>query len=79
MENRISEIRKKKGITQEKLSETVAIARGYLSEIENGGRNPSVEVALKISEALGVKVDQIFLLQQSHIVDTKILKPLENK
>lgn len=35
------------------------IDRSYLSEIENGHKNPSVRTIIKISRALNVGVDDI--------------------
>jgi len=39
---RIQEIRNKKGVTQDQLSEKVGISSKYLSSIERGKENPTV-------------------------------------
>ncbi|MFH1827241.1 MAG: helix-turn-helix transcriptional regulator [bacterium] len=51
--------RKRKSISQEKLSFLSDIDRTYLSRIENGKVNPSVKVIRKISKGLRIKVNKI--------------------
>ncbi|WP_234710264.1 helix-turn-helix transcriptional regulator [Bacillus mycoides] len=58
--NKITTLRKEKGITQKKLSLEVGITRAYLSNLENGKHKPSLEVALKIAETLESTVEKIF-------------------
>ena len=57
---RLKEIRNKKGMTQERLSETVGINPKYLSSIERGKENPTFNTVLKLTEALNVSLDEIF-------------------
>jgi transcriptional regulator with XRE-family HTH domain len=52
--------RKELGLSQWKLAELVGITQPYLSQIENGLRTPSLELALKFSEVLNV-TPKIFL------------------
>ena len=56
---RIEAIRKKKGMTQEKLAEGAGLHRAYFWDIERG-RNISVKTAYKIAKALGVKLSDLF-------------------
>ncbi|HDR3347512.1 TPA: helix-turn-helix transcriptional regulator [Bacillus cereus] len=58
--NKITMLRKEKGITQKKLSLEVGITRAYLSNLENGKHKPSLEVALRIAEILESTVEKIF-------------------
>ena len=60
MRNKISEIRCKKKISQSDLAEAAQISRTHLSDIENGKANPSIDIAQRISRALGTKVEHIF-------------------
>lgn len=53
---RIVKLRKRKKLTQEDLAGSAEIDRSYLSEIENGHKNVSVQTLKKIAEALGVKM-----------------------
>ena len=59
--NRVKEIRKEREISQETLARYVTISRKYLSIIEHQQATPSISIAMKISKALGVSVDKIFL------------------
>jgi len=56
----IAKFRKVKGFTQEDLAGAAEIDRSYLSEIENGHKNLSVTMLLKISEALDIDVNEFF-------------------
>ena len=60
---RIKEIRNKKGLTQEQLSEKMEINPKYLSSIERGNENPTLNTLIKLSESLEVDSGEIF----SHI------------
>ena len=50
----------KKGVTQEKLSESVGISPKYLSRIERGKENPTPNTLLKLVRSLDVNFDEIF-------------------
>ncbi|MGM7703835.1 helix-turn-helix domain-containing protein [Pseudalkalibacillus sp. Hm43] len=52
--------RKQKGYTQEQVATQCFIDRSYYAQIEKGTRNPSMEVAKKISTALGVNPSTFF-------------------
>ena len=59
---KVREIRKDRGISQEKLAELAELDRTYVSEIENGKRNVSIETMYKIGEALKIPVFKFFHL-----------------
>ena len=44
------------GLTQGQLAERCGFSQQYLSELENGKRNPTVITLFEISQALGVEV-----------------------
>ena len=58
--NNLKHFRIKSKLTQEELAKKVEITRPYLTEIENGKRNPTIKIAKKIADILGVTVDKIF-------------------
>ena len=60
IKNRVSLCRKELGITQEQLAKEVGISRPYLSDIENGKRQVSGAVMIRIAHCLGVNVEDIF-------------------
>ncbi|MFY8096492.1 MAG: helix-turn-helix domain-containing protein [Flavobacterium sp.] len=57
---KISEIRKEKGFSQEKLALEANIDRTYISDIEKGNRNISLEILDKLSKTLNIHISQIF-------------------
>lgn len=57
---RIKELRKQKGLSQEKLANMAEIDRTYLPTIEKGERNVSIEVVERLAKALEVKVKDLF-------------------
>ncbi len=58
LSERIEQLRKEKGLTQEQLAEKAGLHRAYFWDIENG-RNISVKTAYKIARALGVKTSEL--------------------
>ena len=58
--NRIRELHKTLGISQEKLAEIAGIDRTYLASVENGKRNISIVNLEKIIVALNVTISDFF-------------------
>lgn len=56
----IREIRKKRNLSQIDLSVIVGIDRAYLSEIENGRTNVSVNILYAIADSLDISICQLF-------------------
>ena len=61
---RIKDIRNKKGLTQEQLSEKMKINPKYLSSIERGNENPTLNTLIKLAESLEVDLSKIFSFVQ---------------
>jgi len=59
---RIKGIRAKKRISQERLAERMEINPKYLSSIERGKENPTLNTLIKLSESLEVDLGEIFCL-----------------
>ena len=51
----VRQARKDKGWTQEQLAFEAGVKRAYLSEVENGQRNVSLDVVEKLARALDVE------------------------
>lgn len=49
---KVKAIRKSQNVSQEKLAELAELDRTYISDIENGKRNVSIETVFKIAKAL---------------------------
>ncbi len=64
--NNLKEIRSKLGMTQAVLAEQVGVARVSIIAIENGRFIPTIETALRISQALNVPIEEIFWLQENN-------------
>jgi len=61
--NRVRELRTGLGLTQAELADMVGIARVSILSIEKGHFIPTIETALRISQALGAAVEEIFTLK----------------
>lgn len=63
MNNRLQELRWEKDWSQQKLSRLSGVPRTTISAIESGTTtNPSIETALLLSKALGMPVEDLFIL-----------------
>ena len=56
--------RKTVGLTQEELAERAAIHPTYVGLVERGERNPSLDVAQRIAEALGTTLAALIALAE---------------
>jgi putative transcriptional regulator len=61
--NTLSELRTRRGITQEKLAEAVGVTRQTIIALEKGNYVPSVFLALKLAVYFHVPVEEIFTLK----------------
>ena len=62
LNNRLEELRRKAGLTQQELSEKAEVSRKSINAIENGIYVPSTVLALKIANTLKCKVEVLFKL-----------------
>lgn len=58
--NRIREIRKEKGYSQEELAALADLDRTYMTSVECGKRNISIVNLHRIAKALGVTLEELF-------------------
>ena len=63
--NRIRYLRKKLGISQEKLALKSDLDRTYLAGIESGKRNATLDSVEKIIQSLDISVKDFFNFEQS--------------
>lgn len=59
MGDRIKEARKKLRLTQEQLGEKLDVTVEYISQLERGLRLPSMQLFIKLIEALDVSADHL--------------------
>jgi putative transcriptional regulator len=65
LKNRLEEIRKQHGITQEELAKKLEVTRQTIGSLENGRYNPSILLAFKISKLFKVSIEEIFIYEES--------------
>lgn len=79
--NKMKEIRKSRGLTQEKLAEMVGCNTSHISNIENNHTKVSLNVLLTIANSLHTSID--FLLSDQYddpslALDHEILRALKD-
>lgn len=64
MENKLLELRKNHGLTQQQLAEMVEVSRQTIIAIEAGKFNPSVTLAFKLSKVFKRPIEEIFIYRE---------------
>ncbi len=64
MKNRLEEIRKQNGLTQEELAEKLEVSRQTISSLESGRYNPSILLAFKIAKMFNLSIEEIFIYEE---------------
>jgi transcriptional regulator with XRE-family HTH domain len=57
---RIQELRNRKEIKQQTLADRMDVDRTYISKIENGKKNPTLEIIHELSEQLDTPLREVF-------------------
>lgn len=57
---RIKFLRKEKGWSQEDLALEANVNKNYICDLENGRRNPSLDILERISNALNISLEVLF-------------------
>ncbi len=65
MKNRLEELRKEQGIRQEELADLLGVSRQTICSLETGRYNPSIVLAFRIARFFGLRIEQIFLYEES--------------
>ncbi len=65
MENRVEQLRKELGMSQEALAKVLKVSRQTISSIETGRYAPSLELAFAISDFFGKRIEEIFIHERS--------------
>ncbi len=61
--NRVRELRRERGWTQQQLAEAAGVSRQSINSIECGRYEPSLELALTFARIFARPVDSIFALE----------------
>ncbi len=64
MNNKIKELRKKCGVTQEDLARTVGVTRQTIISLENGKYNASLQLAYKIAQYFDTAIENVFVFEE---------------
>ena len=57
---RIAQLRKAKNLSQQRFSYEAEIERSYLTHVEKGRKNISIDTLIKITNALGISLKDFF-------------------
>ena len=72
MGQRIKELREERSMTQAQLSEALGCSDGYISQVERGISNPSLEFLARLSVLYKVPVDYLLLDSASVLPEIQI-------
>jgi transcriptional regulator with XRE-family HTH domain len=61
--NQIKTLRRARGISQEELAEQISMNTKYLSSIERGKTNPTLDMFIKMADALKVGIPELFNIE----------------
>ena len=65
MRNRLEELRRRRGVTQEELALALEVSRQTVGSLENGRYNPSIVLAFKLARYFGVPIEDIFIFEEA--------------
>jgi Predicted transcriptional regulators len=64
MKNRLEDIRKKRGLSQEELAAILEVSRQTIGSLENGRYNPSIVLAFKIARYFELPIEEVFIYEE---------------
>ncbi len=74
--SRIKNLRRARGYSQERLGEIIGINPKYLSSVERGRENPTLDLFIRLSQGLKVGIHEIFLIEQEGLEPKFLRKKL---
>lgn len=74
---RIRSLRKIRGYTQEELAEIIGINPKYLSSIERGEENPTLDLFIRLADGLKVELHEIFQFEHETEQSERLRKKLK--
>src|SRR5215217_6365092 len=60
-------LRRERGLTLEGLAERSGVSRAMISKLERGEKNPTLVVAAKVAEGLGVTLSQLVAVEKGRL------------
>lgn len=64
LSNKLQQIRKAAGLTQEELAQTVGVTRQTIIAIEKGNYVPSVLLAMNLATKFKITVEELFIIDK---------------
>ena len=64
MKNKLEELRKNKGLSQEQLAEKVLVSRQTIISLEKGRYIPSLDLAFRLSKFFNAPIEDIFIYEE---------------
>ena len=64
MKNKLDELRKFNGLTQEDFAKELRVSRQTISAIENGKYNPSLDLAFEIALYFNMTIEEVFTYEK---------------
>lgn len=71
---RVKQLRQATGLSQEAFADRCGFARSYMSRIERGGANPSLDAVQDLADALGVEVAKLFIVDEEPAATSVVLE-----
>lgn len=67
MKNRIKELRKNSGVTQDELAKALCVTRQTIISLESGRYNASLILAHRIACYFGKKIEDVFIFEEADL------------
>lgn len=64
LKNKLDELRKFNGLTQEDFAKELRVSRQTISAIENGKYNPSLDLAFEIALYFNMTIEEVFTYEK---------------
>ncbi len=78
---RLRDLRKKRGLTIERLAEIADVGEKYVGDIERGKENPTIGILEKLANAMSVKLHQLLTfdheIQGKRLLRRRIIQVLD--
>lgn len=65
MKNKIAELRRTFGLTQQDMADRLSVSRQTVISLENGRYNPSIMLAFRIARLFERQIEDVFLFEES--------------
>ena len=64
MKNRLEELRRGRGLSQEELAGALEVSRQTIISLEKGRYNPSILLAFRIARYFGTSIEDVFIYDE---------------